>query len=220
MRFWLSLQNQSNALLFWKLGRAMSSVEVPHTCQPQEKRNFSNHFSLKGEVITTQEYLRSTGAFKETGKRWRAKGESISWSIFFFTYLLKRGKKRRLTQLSLTKWLTAPAIDKAAISMLTLVDQEKNNYLYTLYISWSAKQKTESSEHLSPREDMIKKTTALGSASFCILFQTPCCTSKCHYGLCYIAAEMRMWSLEQEKGKKEKPNNDWVWFCHTSTWSQ
>lgn len=185
----------------------MSSIEVPHKCQPQ-KRNFSNHFPLKGEVITTQGYLRSTGAFKETGKRGGRQRERLYLGVISSSDIFKKGAeeggKRRLTQLSLAKWHTAPVIAKVAISMITLVDQEKNNYLH-MYISWSAKQKRESWEHLSPREDMNKETTAVGSASFCILFQTPCCTSKCHYGLFYITAEMRMWVLEHERGKKPKP---------------
>lgn len=33
------------------------------------EEKFSNCFSLKGEVVTSQGYLGSTGAFKEKGKR-------------------------------------------------------------------------------------------------------------------------------------------------------
>lgn len=78
-----------------------------------------------------------------------------------------------------------------------------------LYISWSAKQEAESLEHLSSREYMNKKTIAVCSASFCILFQTPCCTSKCHYGLCFIAAEMRMCFGAEKQKKPQLPNHDY-----------
>lgn len=175
---------QCTALL--KAGQSLRRTEVPPKCQQQEERNFSNPFSLKEDIITTQES-------KDRHERWGQRGR-LYLGVLFLVFL----KKGRLTQQSLAKCHTAAARAKIAAWLLTLVDQE-NNYLSLSYISWAAKQETESSEHFSPREYMNKNATAVGSASFCILFQTPCCTSKCHYGPCYTAAGMRMWVLEQER---------------------
>jgi len=86
---------------------------VPHACQLQQKRNFSNPFSLKAEVIATQEYLRSKTEVREVeGKRREYILEYFSSSDIF-----KKGeKKRRQTQLSLEMWHTAHAAAKVAIS--------------------------------------------------------------------------------------------------------
>lgn len=45
----------------------------------------------------------------------------------------------------------------------------------------------------------IKTQPWAGSASFSVLFQTPRCTSKCHYGLCYAAG--RECDFHTGKGK-------------------
>lgn len=115
--------------------------------------------------------------FKETGRR--AKGGKIG-VVFFFRWLLKRGKRGKMEGSQLSK--VAPAPESPGC-------RSGENHCSVLDILCSARQGTEPSGHLSPKENRNKKAAVAGSASLSVVFQTPCCTSKCHYGLCYAAGK-------------------------------
>lgn len=120
------------------------------------------------------------------------KGRECVGVLLLFKHLLKRGKKEKIEGTQFSKGAPCACESPGCCFSADTGDQEQNNCLYVLDVLCSAKQETEPSGHLSPREERNKNPTVVGSASFSILLQTPCCTSKCHYGLCYTAAGKRM----------------------------